>query len=45
MDKTNHNINWGLELWRDAGKLALLFGPKGNLSFSPYQVNSEETLR
>jgi hypothetical protein len=29
-------INWGLELWRDAGKLASLFGPNGNLTFFTY---------
>ncbi len=29
-------INWGLELWRDAGKLASLLGPNGNLTFFPY---------
>jgi ABC-type iron transport system FetAB permease component len=23
-------LNWGGELWRDADKLALLFGPNGN---------------
>ncbi len=23
-------LNWGMELWRDADKLALLFGPDGN---------------
>ncbi|HEX9595348.1 MAG TPA: hypothetical protein VF982_00585, partial [Anaerolineales bacterium] len=23
-------LNWGVELWRDADKLALLFGPNGN---------------
>ena len=28
--------NWGLELWRDAGKLALLFGLNGNMTFFPY---------
>jgi hypothetical protein len=44
MDKLNPYKYWGLELWRDAGKLALLFGPNGNRSFFPYQVNCEETL-
>jgi hypothetical protein len=29
-------LNWGLELWRDADKLALLFGPNGNRTFFPY---------
>jgi hypothetical protein len=29
-------VNWGLELWRDAGKLALLLGPNGNLTHFPY---------
>jgi hypothetical protein len=29
-------VNWGLELWRDAGKLALLFGPNGNTTFFTY---------
>jgi hypothetical protein len=29
-------VNWGLELWRDAGKLGLLLGPNGNLTFFPY---------
>lgn len=28
--------NWGLELWRDADKLALLFGPTGNQSYFSY---------
>ncbi len=28
--------NWGLELWRDAGKLNQLFGPTGNRTFFPY---------
>ena len=23
-------LNWGAELWRDADKLAILFGPEGN---------------
>lgn len=29
-------LNWGLELQRDAGKLALLFGPHGNQSYFSY---------
>jgi hypothetical protein len=29
-------LNWGLELWREADKLALLFGPDGNLARFPY---------
>jgi hypothetical protein len=29
-------INWGFELWRDAGKLALLFGPYGNQTYFSY---------
>ena len=28
--------NWGLELWRDADKLAQLFGPTGNQTYFPY---------
>ncbi len=28
--------NWGWELWRDADKLALLFGPTGNQSYFSY---------
>jgi hypothetical protein len=28
--------NWGLELYRDAGLLAILFGPAGNISYFPY---------
>jgi len=28
--------NWGLELWRDADKLALLFGPNGNQVYFSY---------
>ncbi len=28
--------NWGLELWRDADKLALLFDPTGNQSYFSY---------
>ena len=28
--------NWGLELARDADKLAILFGPTGNVSYFPY---------
>jgi hypothetical protein len=28
--------NWGLELYRDADKLAVLFGPDGNTSSFPY---------
>jgi MFS family permease len=29
-------LNWGLELWRDAGKLALLLGPNGNMTSFSY---------
>jgi hypothetical protein len=29
-------LNWGLELWRDADKLILLFGPEGNIAHFPY---------
>lgn len=29
-------LNWGLELYRDADKLAILFGPEGNLAGFPY---------
>ncbi len=29
-------INWGLELWRDADKLSLLFSSNGNQSFLSY---------
>lgn len=29
-------LNWGLELWRDADKLMLLFGPDGNQARFPY---------
>jgi hypothetical protein len=29
-------LNWGLELWRDAGKLALLLGPNGNVTSFSY---------
>lgn len=29
-------LNWGLELGRDADRLAMLFGPAGNLTFFPY---------
>ena len=29
-------LNWGLELWRDADKLTLLFGPEGNTAYFPY---------
>lgn len=29
-------LNWGLELWRDADKLMLLFGPEGNRAHFPY---------
>ena len=29
-------LNWGLELWRDAGKLALLLGPNGNMALFSY---------
>jgi hypothetical protein len=28
--------NWGLELWRDADKLALLFSPNGNQTYFSY---------
>ena len=28
--------NWGLELWRDVDKLALLFGPNGNQTYFSY---------
>lgn len=28
--------NWGLELWRDADQLALLFAPDGNRTYLPY---------
>ncbi len=28
--------NWGLELWRDADKLAQLFGPQGNQTYFGY---------
>jgi hypothetical protein len=28
--------NWGMEFWRDAGKLTQLFGPTGNQTFFPY---------
>ena len=29
-------LNWGLELWRDADKLALMFGPEGNTAHFSY---------
>jgi hypothetical protein len=29
-------VNWGLELWRDADKLALLFGQNGNQTYFSY---------
>jgi hypothetical protein len=29
-------LNWGLELWRDAGKLASLIGPNGNMTYFSY---------
>ncbi len=29
-------LNWALELWRDADKLALLLGPNGNQTHFPY---------
>jgi hypothetical protein len=29
-------LNWGLELNRDAGRLAALFGPEGNLARFDY---------
>jgi len=28
--------NWGVELWRDADKLTLLFGPNGNQAYFSY---------
>ncbi len=28
--------NWGCELWRDAGKMSLLFGPFGNQTYFSY---------
>ncbi len=28
--------NWGLELWRDADKISLLFGPNGNQTYFSY---------
>jgi hypothetical protein len=28
--------NWGLELWRDSDKIALLFGPNGNQAYFSY---------
>ena len=28
--------NWGFELWRDADKLAILFGPNGNQTYFSY---------
>jgi len=28
--------NWGRELWRDADKLALLFGQSGNQTYFSY---------
>jgi hypothetical protein len=28
--------NWGLELWRDADKLAIFFGPNGNQAYFSY---------
>jgi len=28
--------NWGLELWRDAGKILQLLGPNGNQTYFPY---------
>jgi hypothetical protein len=28
--------NWGLELWRDGDKIALLFGPDGNQTYFSY---------
>ena len=28
--------NWGLELWRDADKLVLLFGQNGNTTYFSY---------
>jgi len=28
--------NWGLELWRDTDKLAMLFGPNGNQTYFSY---------
>ncbi len=29
-------FNWGAELWRDADRLRLLFGPNGNMTFFSY---------
>jgi len=29
-------LNWGLELWRDAGSIAQLLGPMGNQTYFPY---------
>ncbi len=29
-------LNWGLELWRDQDKLAILVGPQGNVSYFSY---------
>lgn len=29
-------FNWGFELWQDADKLAILFGPQGNQSYFSY---------
>jgi len=29
-------LNWGLELWRDAGTIAQLLGPLGNQTYFPY---------
>jgi len=28
--------NWGFELWSDAPRLAVLFGPNGNTVYPPY---------
>ncbi len=29
-------FNWGFELWSDADKLRLLFGPQGNTTYFSY---------
>lgn len=29
-------LNWGWELWRDAGQIGLLLGPHGNQTYFPY---------
>ena len=38
-------INWGLELWRDAGKLASLIGPNGYLAFFNLLGDNEDSFR